>query len=85
MSKLLEGQELEKRCRELAVDIQGPARDKSVSGASARAPDYELQRRLNEAERGIRESRLWWIAVISAVASVLSAAVVLWAVLRISR
>jgi hypothetical protein len=32
-----------------------------------------LQRRVTEAERGIRESRLWILAAISAVASVLSA------------
>ena len=42
-------------------------------GRERRALDYELQRRVIEAERTIREARLWWIAVISAVASVVSA------------
>ncbi|NJD04964.1 MAG: hypothetical protein FIA97_00505 [Methylococcaceae bacterium] len=77
MSKLLQGEELEKRCIELGVDIQGGPRTQSVSGNSPRASDFELQRRLLEAERSVRESRLWLIALISALASVLSAAVAL--------
>jgi len=33
----------------------------------------ELIRRIQEADRSIRDSRLWWIAAISAIASVISA------------
>ena len=77
MSKLLQGAELEKRCIELGVNIEGPPRTQSSSGNSPRASDFELQRRLFEAERSSRESRLWLLALISAGASVLSAAVAL--------
>ena len=80
MGKLLEGEKLETRCRELGIDTQGDPRSKSSSGSNPRASDYELQHRLNEAERSIRESRLWLIAVISSVASVCSAIVAIIAV-----
>jgi hypothetical protein len=77
MSKLLQGEELEKRCIELSINIEGPPRTQSSSGNSPRASDFELQRRLLESERSIRESRLWLVALVSAEASVLSAAVAL--------
>jgi len=77
MTKLLQGEDLEKRCIELGVNIEGPPRTQSSSGSSSRASDFELQHRLFEAERSVRESRLWWFALVSAVASVLSAAVAL--------
>lgn len=35
--------------------------------------EEEIVRRIQEAIRSIRESRMWWIAFISAVASVFSA------------
>ena len=62
---LLTGTALESRARELGVDIEGDPRTHSSSGRVPRASDYELQRRVLEAERGIRESRLWILAVIS--------------------
>ncbi len=77
---LLAGAELESRARELGVDIEGEPRVNSSFGRAPRASDYELQRRVLEAERGIRESRLWVVAVISAIASVLSAATAMIAV-----
>ena len=77
MKKLLQGEELEKRCIEVGVNIEGSPRTQSSSGSSPRASDFELQRRLLEAERSVRESRLWLLALVSAVASVLSAAVAL--------
>ena len=77
MSKLLQGAELEKRCVELGVNIEGSPRTQSSSGNSPRASDFELQHRLFEAERSSRESRLWLLALISAIASMLSAAVAL--------
>lgn len=80
MGKLLEGEILEARCRELGIDIEGGPRTQSSSGRSPRASDYELQHRLVEAERSIRESRLWLIALISSVASVCSAIVAIIAV-----
>ena len=70
MKKLLQGKELEDHAKSLGVDIQGPLIKSSMG---KRADDNELQRRVIEAERHIQESRLWIIAVISAVASVLSA------------
>lgn len=79
---LLTGAALENRARELGVDVEGEPRTQSSSGRAPRASDYELQRRLMEAERGIRESRLWILAVISAIASVRSAAAALTAVWR---
>jgi hypothetical protein len=81
MSKLLQGEELEKRAIELGVDIQGPPRTQSVSGRSPRADDNEIQKRVQEAERSIREKRLWLLALISAIASVASAVTALIAVL----
>ena len=77
---LLTGKALETRARELGVDIEGDPRAHNSSGRAPRASDYELQRRVLEAERGIRESRLWFLAVISAIAAVLSAAAAMIAV-----
>ena len=83
MSKrLLTGQELEQRARELGVDIQGSPRTGSSSGARPRAEDNELQQRVMEAERANRESRLWLLALISALASVISALAAWAAILR---
>ena len=59
--------------KELGVDIQGSSLSKSVSGGPRRADDHDLQRRVIEVERHIRESRLWLIALISAGASIVSA------------
>jgi hypothetical protein len=73
MKKILQGEELSQRARDLGIDIQGDARSSSSSGSAPRAPDYELQRRVAEAERSRRESSLWLMALISAVASVISA------------
>jgi hypothetical protein len=77
MTKLSQGDELEKRCVELGVSVEGPPLTQSSSGRLPRASDFELQRRLLEAERSVRESKLWLLALVSALASVLSAAVAL--------
>ena len=79
-TRLPEGDALEKSVRELGVGIQGGPRFQSASGIEPRAPDYELQRRYIEAKRSIRESRLWIVALVSAVASACSAATALYAV-----
>ena len=63
MKKLLEGENLEKRARKLGCDIQGDPITQSRIGREERASDYELQRRVIEAERSFRESRLWLIAL----------------------
>jgi len=73
MRKILEGKILEKRDRELGVDIEGDSITQSVSGRHKRAHDYELQRRVIEAERAIRKSRLWILALLSAIASIITA------------
>lgn len=73
MKKLLEGEELTNRAIELGIDIQGSPRTQSTMGRTRRADDSELQRRVIEAERNFRESSLWILAVISALASVVSA------------
>jgi hypothetical protein len=56
MSKLLQGEELERRCIALGISIEGPPRTQSTCGNSPRASDVELQRRLLEVERSVRES-----------------------------
>jgi len=81
MKKILEGDVLEQRARQLGVDIQGDPITNSYVGRHKRASDYELQRRVIEAERSIRESKLWKVAFISAIASVASAVIALIAVL----
>jgi hypothetical protein len=73
LTKLLQGEELVKLAQKLGVDTQGDPITQSSSGGHKRADDAELQRRVIEAERAIREAKLWKIAVISAVASVFSA------------
>jgi hypothetical protein len=39
MAKLLEGEELKRRCRELGIDTQGTPRTQSLSGNSPQASD----------------------------------------------
>jgi len=51
------------RAQELGVDI-----NRNVPF------EYEVQRRVMEAERHIRDGQLWWVALWSAIASVISAA-----------
>ena len=81
--KLLTGEDLDQKVKELGVDPTGD----QILGTTAnvrhpRASDFELQRRVLEAERAIRESWLWKIAVASAVASAFSAAAAWVAVVR---
>jgi len=81
MSKLLQGGQLEERAIELGIDIQGSPITQSASGRQRKADDHELQRRVIEAERNQRESKLWLIALISSIASVISAATAIIAVI----
>ena len=66
MKKILQGKELENRAEELGVSF-----DRLYSEAGINEP--ELQKRVLEAERSLRESRLWQIALTSSIASVVSA------------
>jgi hypothetical protein len=70
---LLKGPALLKRAQELGVDTTGEPSARSTDGAAPQASDHELQRRVLEAERSIRESRLWLLTIIAALASVVSA------------
>lgn len=84
MRKLLVGDELRKRAEQLGVAMET---DQSVvvpghGNVSLIAEDYELQRRVLEAERHIREHRLWLVAVISAIASLVSAVAAWLAVIK---
>jgi len=82
MGRLLQGDELKRRAQELGVDIQGDAITQSSSSRHRRADNAELQRRVLNAERSIRASRLWLLALLSAIASVVSAIVAWIAVLK---
>jgi hypothetical protein len=73
--RLLEGDALKRRAAELGVNIEsGEMINVAGKGmASIPAHDHEIQRRVLEAERHLREHRLWIVALISAIASVVSA------------
>lgn len=75
MKPLLTGEALQIRARKIGVI---PTGEESITvPGSGTIPlmvsDYELQRRVIEAERHLREHRLWMVALISAVASAISA------------
>ncbi len=74
--KLLTGNKLMARATELGVSTT-----KDIAPRS-NVSDAELQRRVIEAERAIRENRLWKIALLSALASLVSAIASWMAVLR---
>ena len=69
------GDALQARAKELGVII---ASDQCIlvpgtGNVPHPVSEYELQRRVVEAERHLREHRLWVVALISAIASVASA------------
>jgi cytoskeletal protein RodZ len=66
--KLLKGEELKRHAEELGVSMS------QLYDTKGHMDEPELQRRVLEAERSVREGRLWWIALISAVIALLSAA-----------
>ena len=73
--KLLTGEALRSRAVELGViaDGDGLVTIPGKGTVPLAAPEYELQRRVLEAERHLREHRLWVVALTSAIASVISA------------
>lgn len=66
---------------ELAQSL-GCSLDSTYCGQNAKHHQEEVIRRIQEAARSLREARLWWIAVISAIASAFSALAAWFAVLR---
>ncbi len=74
--------ELQDRCKQLGISAE-PNGFRPSSNAIVPIPvtEPELERRIGEKESHIRENRLWWVALASAVASGISAATALWAVI----
>jgi len=70
MSKLLTGNDLERKARKLGIDIKGDLIFQSSVCREPRASDYELQRRVTEAERANRER---WILVLALISVIVSA------------
>jgi hypothetical protein len=73
--------------RGLGLDAVPPADDiekemQRLNQVRGLYDEAELQRRYIEFYRNRRDSRLWWIALISAISSVISAATALYAVLH---
>lgn len=66
-NKLLKGDELKARAEELGVSMN------ELYDTQGIISEPELQRRVVEAERSIRESKLWVVAVIAAISAVISA------------
>ncbi|EAR20702.1 hypothetical protein NB231_12466 [Nitrococcus mobilis Nb-231] len=58
--------------RELAKEL-GCSLSSTYGGGGSKHLEDELVRRIQEAARSIRESRLWWFAVIASVSSAISA------------
>jgi hypothetical protein len=81
MKKLPTGKSLERLAEKLGCDIQGEPITQSSSGRHSRASDYELQKRVIEAQRARREQSLWILALLSSMAAVISALTAIIAVL----
>jgi hypothetical protein len=64
--------EREVELRKLAAEL-GCSLSSTYGGDGDKHLEEEVIRRIQEAARSIRESRLWWIALFSAVASAISA------------
>lgn len=69
-------EELRELAQSLGLSTQG-----LVDPNTGKTNAYELQARIINMKRSIREGRLWWIALISAIASILSAGAAWMAVL----
>ena len=67
--------------RKLAV-LLGVSTHKTVDPVTGKTDIPELQSRIINAQRSIMENRLWWVAVIAATSSLLSAAATWFAVLK---
>lgn len=74
MNKLLQGQALKQRAIELGVSTHELATNSGIESEPL------LQERVMNAERHIREHKLWIVAVVSAIIAFISMVVTLWAV-----
>ena len=74
-------QELKKLAKEFGCTLQGV----KYLQVSSLVREDEIIRRIREAARGDRESRLWIFAFVSAVASALSAVAAVYAVLVLKK
>ena len=81
--KLHKGDALKKHAENLGVSIGGdkPISDHLPMMGNQPASEHELQRRVMEAENHQRQDRLWIVALVSAVAAVISSATALVALL----
>jgi hypothetical protein len=74
--QLLTGHELIEKAKELGVYIYQDYANVPIGTNPIMAPivsEYEIQRRVIEAEKHIREHRLWVVSVISAIIAITSA------------
>lgn len=85
-SKILSGHELIDQANKLGVSIYRDDANVPIGTKPIIAPivsEFEIQRRVMEAERHIREHRLWIVAVISGVIALISA-IAAWASVFVS-
>lgn len=73
MKKLLTGEKLDNAVKRLGVSTVGDPITQSRMG-NHKADESTLQKRVMDAENHIRQNKLWWLAVFSALAAVISAA-----------
>ena len=75
MNKLLTGKALRKQAEALGVSIEtsGSVNVPGLGTVTQVADDYEIQHRVIEAQRHVREHKLWMFAFISAIVSLVSA------------
>lgn len=72
---MLQGDALYERAKKLGVST-GSGKSYLVPGESIsdfQAPEHDIQQRVMEAERHQREGRLWLVALVAGIASVVSA------------
>jgi hypothetical protein len=65
--------EREEKLRKLAQSLGGTLQSTYKAGPLHKHLEDEVIRRIQEAARESRDSALWWVAVLSAAASVISA------------
>ena len=65
-------EERETKLRELAQKL-GCSLSSTYSAERDKHLEHELIRRIQDADRSIREHHLWWIAVLASIAAVVSA------------
>ena len=87
MRKLPQGEELISLCKKKGISVGSVSFVDHFSGAKklrviTQETEDDLQRRLLEFKRARREARLWIFALVSAIASILSAATALFVVFR---